>query len=49
MHSMGIKKQKSISRFRTKAEYRAMSTVVVEATWVSFILRDLGVRLEETP
>jgi hypothetical protein len=40
--SWSAKKQPTISRSSTEAEYRAMASTAAELTWVSFILRDIG-------
>ena len=43
------KKQHTISRSSTKAEYRAMANTIAELTWMSFILKDLHIPLASTP
>lgn len=43
------RRQKIVLRSSTKAKYRAMSVAIVEVTWVTFLLGDLGVRLYEPP
>jgi len=47
--SWGIRKQKKISKSSTEAEYRAMFAATAEITWITHLLRDLGVRMSETP
>ena len=43
------KKQHTISRSSTEAEYRAMANTAAELTWMSFILKDLHIPLASTP
>lgn len=43
--SWSAKKQSMVARSSTEAEYRAMASTTAELTWLSFILRDLGVVL----
>ena len=43
------KKQPTISRSSTEAEYRAMANTAAELTWMSFILKDLQIPLASTP
>uniref|UniRef100_A0A2N9H082 Uncharacterized protein n=1 Tax=Fagus sylvatica TaxID=28930 RepID=A0A2N9H082_FAGSY len=40
--SWSAKKQPTVSRSSTEAEYHAMASTVAELTWVSFILRVIG-------
>jgi hypothetical protein len=40
--SWSVKKQPTISRSSAEAEYRAMASTSAELTWISFILRDIG-------
>nr|XP_018625816.1 uncharacterized mitochondrial protein AtMg00810-like [Nicotiana tomentosiformis] len=39
------KKQPTVARSSTEAEYRALAIATAEATWLQYILRDLGVFL----
>lgn len=41
--SWSAKRQPTVSRSSTEAEYRALATTASELTWISFVLRDLGV------
>jgi hypothetical protein len=41
--SWSAKKQKTVSRSSTEAEYKAMADVIVEIMWVQFVLNELGV------
>ena len=43
------KKQHTISRSSTEAEYRSMANTTTELTWMSFILKDLHIPLASTP
>ncbi|KAF5443609.1 hypothetical protein F2P56_036153 [Juglans regia] len=47
--SWSAKKQNTISRSSSEAEYRAMASTTAEITWISFLLRDLGVTLPAAP
>jgi hypothetical protein len=47
--SWSAKKQPTVSRSSTKAEYRAMASTAAELTWISFILRDIGVSQAQPP
>ena len=47
--SWSAKKQSTVSRSSAEAEYRSMSSIVVELTWLSFLLRDLGIALLRPP
>lgn len=42
-------KQPTVAKSSTEAEYRAMATATAELTWVSFLLRDIGVPLHRPP
>jgi hypothetical protein len=37
------KKQKTVSRFSTEAEYKAMADATAEIMWVQSVLRNLGI------
>ena len=39
------KKQLTVSRSSTEAEYRALATTVAELSWIRMIIKDLGVFL----
>ena len=41
--SWSAKRQETVSKSSTEAEYRALTAVAQELTWLSFLLRDLGV------
>lgn len=43
--SWGAKKQSTVSRSSTEAEYRALASTSAELTWISFVLRDIGCAL----
>ncbi|KAJ8751366.1 hypothetical protein K2173_016562 [Erythroxylum novogranatense] len=43
------KKQHTISRSSTEAEYRAMANTAADLTWLTYILRDLHVPLSSSP
>ena len=43
------KKQHTVSRSSTEAEYWAMANTTVELTWMSFTLQDLHILLASTP
>lgn len=47
--SWSAKKQHTVARSSTEAEYRALASAAAEITWVSFILRDIGLYMSETP
>nr|XP_016462212.1 PREDICTED: uncharacterized mitochondrial protein AtMg00810-like [Nicotiana tabacum] len=44
--SWAAKKQHTVARSSTEAEYRAPATATVEATWLQFLLRDLVIFLK---
>jgi hypothetical protein len=41
--SWSVKKQKTISRSSTKAEYKSMVDATIEVMWIQSVLRELGV------
>lgn len=43
------KKQPTISRSSSRAEYRSMASKTAELVWIAFLLRDVGVKLHEPP
>ncbi|XP_042939363.1 uncharacterized mitochondrial protein AtMg00810-like [Carya illinoinensis] len=47
--SWSAKKQHTVSRSSSEAEYRAMAHTTAELTWISFLLRDLGIHLTSMP
>lgn len=47
--SWSAKKQSTVARSSAEAEYRSMESTSVELTWLSFILRDIGVPLYKPP
>lgn len=44
--SWSSKKQKSVARSSTEAEYRAVANTAAELNWLSYLLKDLGVSHE---
>ena len=47
--SWSSKKQRTVVRFSTEAEYRSETATVVELNWVSSLLTELGVVLPQSP
>lgn len=43
------KKQPTVAHSSTEAEYRAMAQTGCEVTWLSYLLRDLGILLSSAP
>lgn len=43
------KRQPTVSRSSCEAEYRALDAVAAELTWVSYILRDIGIAPSPSP
>ncbi|KAK1692440.1 hypothetical protein QYE76_009137 [Lolium multiflorum] len=43
------RKQATVSRSSTEAEYKALANATAELIWVEALLRELGVRLQEKP
>jgi len=44
--SWSAKKQPTVSRSSTEAEYRALASTTAELTWITFVLRDIGISLQ---
>lgn len=47
--SWSAKKQVTLSRSNTKAEYKAMAITAVELTWLTYVLKDVVVSMKSTP
>ena len=47
--SWNAKKQPTIARSSSEAEYCALPSTAAELTWISFIFRDIGLYLHEPP
>jgi hypothetical protein len=47
--SWHARKQATVSRSSTEAEYKALANATTELIWVEALLRELGVRLREKP
>jgi histone deacetylase 1/2 len=47
--SWSVRKQTTVSRSSTEAEYKALANATAELIWVEALLRELGVRLQEKP
>jgi histone deacetylase 1/2 len=47
--SWNAKKQASVSRSSTEAEYKALANATVELIWVEALLQELGVKLQQKP
>ena len=45
--SWKTKKQSTVSRFSTEAEYRSLASTVCELKWLSYILQDFGINLQQ--
>jgi hypothetical protein len=43
------KKQSTVARSSAKAKYCSMASAAAELTWLSFLLRDLGLELPKAP
>ncbi|XP_019199645.1 PREDICTED: uncharacterized protein LOC109193260 [Ipomoea nil] len=43
------KKQPTVARSSSEAEYRSMASTTVELTWLTFLLRDIGIHLLHAP
>ena len=47
--SWSSKKQPTVARSSTEAEYRALASTTAELTWIVYILRDLGLYISQPP
>ncbi|GKE98377.1 gag/pol polyprotein, partial [Tanacetum coccineum] len=47
--SLTARKQRTVSRSSTEAEYKALSATVAELTWLQAHLNELGIRSSSTP
>ncbi|GKC34006.1 putative RNA-directed DNA polymerase, partial [Tanacetum coccineum] len=47
--SLTARKQRTVSRFSTEAEYKALADTVAELTWLQALLHELGIRSSSTP
>jgi hypothetical protein len=47
--SWSAKKQATVSRSSTKAEYKSVANATAEMIWMQSLLAELGVRLTQTP
>ncbi|KAL5701150.1 hypothetical protein ACHQM5_026519 [Ranunculus cassubicifolius] len=47
--SWSAKKQPTVARSSTEAEYRAMASTAAELTWLTYLLRDIGMYLDDPP
>uniref|UniRef100_A0A2N9HZL1 Integrase catalytic domain-containing protein n=1 Tax=Fagus sylvatica TaxID=28930 RepID=A0A2N9HZL1_FAGSY len=47
--SWASKKQATVSRSSAEAEYRAMASATAELTWLTYLMRDLGISPSTTP
>ncbi|RVW77775.1 Retrovirus-related Pol polyprotein from transposon RE2 [Vitis vinifera] len=47
--SWSSKRQPTVSRSSAKAEYRSLASSAAEITWLTFLLRDIGIQLREPP
>ena len=47
--SWSSKKQPTVSRSSSEAEYRSMAFATAEITWITYLLRDFGVQLLKPP
>ena len=45
--SWSLKQQPTISKSSAKVEYRSLASSATEITWLTFLLRDIGVHLRE--
>ncbi|GKA53687.1 retrovirus-related pol polyprotein from transposon TNT 1-94 [Tanacetum coccineum] len=49
LKSWTARKQRTVSRSSTEAEYKALADTVDELTWLQALLNELGIRLSSTP
>ena len=47
--SWSSKRQPTVSRSSAEAEYRSLASSAAEITWLTFLLRDIGIQLREPP
>ncbi|KFK30733.1 hypothetical protein AALP_AA6G020200 [Arabis alpina] len=47
--SWSSKKQDTVARSSTEAEYRALSEAAMEITWLCIVMKELGIPLKHTP
>lgn len=47
--SWSAKKQPTVSRSSTEAEYKAIANATTELIWVQSVLNELGVKVTQTP
>lgn len=47
--SWSAKKQPTVARSSTEAEYRAMASAAAELTWITYLLSDIGFQLPQPP
>ncbi|EOY32707.1 Uncharacterized protein TCM_040734 [Theobroma cacao] len=47
--SWSSKKQSTVARSSIEAEYRALASTAAELTWISYVLRDLGLYMDKPP
>jgi histone deacetylase 1/2 len=47
--SWSAKKQATVSRSSTEAEYKPVANATAEIIWTQSLLRELGVRISQTP
>lgn len=47
--SWSSKKQNTVAKSNAEAEYRALASLAAELTWITYILKDIGVSLLSPP
>ncbi|GKE96377.1 gag/pol polyprotein, partial [Tanacetum coccineum] len=47
--SSTARKQRTVSRSSTEAEYKALADTIAELTWLQALLNELGIRSSSTP